>query len=436
MPHVEPLHAGDPGRIGRYRLSGRIAGIPGSGPVYLARTIDGADVSITLLDGEWTADPAERDRFTAEANAASRVAPFCAARILGSGFEGKQAFLVSEYVPGPSLFEQVTETGPWEDADLEALAIGTATGLAAIHQAGLVHGDFGPECVVLGAQGPRVIEFGITPPYGSATPAADMRAWARTVLFAAVGGPPDPAEENLDLLPEPLRTLAARCLTGGPGDQPSARSVLTELLGERDPDAGVLGEGSRRAAAAAVPPVPAGGTGEPHRGRGRRGVAIWWAAGVAACVAAIAVAIHIAQSNTGQPAPPPSAVKTASHSPKPRPARPRPVSTATVPASMAGTWSGQVSQNSPSGSFSVTVQVSLATGATGGSVHYSGPFSCLDDLSLVSDVLGTLTLDQGIVQGPCQAGVVTLTPAPGSALRFSFKGKGAPAATGTLTRAT
>ncbi len=435
MPHLEPLHAGDPGRIGRYRLSGRIVGIPLSGPVYLAKTIDGGDVSITLLDGEWTADPAERDRFTAEAAAASRVAPFCAARILGSGFEGKQAFLVSEYVPGPSLFEQVTEAGPWEDAGLEALAIGTATGLAAIHQAGLVHGDFGPEYVVLGAQGPRVIEFGITPPYGSATPAADMRAWARTMLFAAAGGPPDPAQEDLELLAEPLRTLAALCLTGGPGDQPSARSVVTELLGESDPDAGVLGEGSRRAAAAALPPVPADGTGKPHRGRRRRGVAIWWATGVAACVAAIAVAVHIAQSNTGQPAPP-SAVKTASPSPKPRPTRPRPVSTATVPASLAGTWSGQVSQDSPSGAFSVTVQVSLAAGAAGGSVHYSGPFSCRDDLSLVSDVLGTLTLEQGIVQGPCQAGVVTLTPAPGSVLRFSFQGKGAPAATGTLTKAT
>ena len=88
--------------------------------------------------------------------------------------------------------EFVTEEGAWEGRDLQALAIGTATGLAAIHQAGLVHGDFGPEYVVLSADGPRVIEFGITPPYGSATPAADMRAWARTLLFAAAGGPAGP----------------------------------------------------------------------------------------------------------------------------------------------------------------------------------------------------------------------------------------------------
>src|SRR5580700_12343293 len=136
MPHVTPLHADDPSHVGRYRLSGRIAGMPSAGPVYLGRTADGGDVTITLLDGDWTRDPAERDRFTAEANAASRVAPFCAARILGAGFEGGHAFLVREYVAGPSLLELVTDDGPWEGAELEALAIGTATGLAAIHQAG------------------------------------------------------------------------------------------------------------------------------------------------------------------------------------------------------------------------------------------------------------------------------------------------------------
>jgi eukaryotic-like serine/threonine-protein kinase len=436
MPHVEPLHADDPGRVGRYRLSGRIVGIPGTGPVYLARTIDGSDVTITLLDGDWTADPAERDRFTAEASAASRVAPFCAARILGSGFEGKQAFLVSEYVPGPSLFELVADRGPWRGSDLEALAIGAATGLAAVHQAGLVHGDFGPQYLVLGPAGPRIIEFAITPPYGQATPSADIRAWARTVLFAAVGGPPGAASRDLEVLPEPLRTLAAQCLTGVPGGPPPAREVVLGLLGDGQPEAGVLGEGLRRAARAAAAPVsPAEGPAPARQGRARRGVTIWWATGVAACIVAIAAAIHIAESNTGQSAAPSGAAKTAPPSPNPRSSTARrPASTATVPAAMAGTWSGPVTQDSPSGAFSVTVQVTLTGGATGGSVRYSGPFSCFDNLTAVSHAGGTLRLDQGIVRGPCQAGVVTLSPDSSSTVRFSFRGKGAPAATGTLTR--
>jgi hypothetical protein len=435
MPHVEPLHADDPSHVGRYRLSGRIAGMPGASPAYLARTADGGDVTITLLDGDWTADPAERDRFTAEANDASMVAPFCAARILGAGFEGKQAFLVSEYVPGPSLRELVTEEGAWEGRDLEALAIGTATGLAAVHQAGLVHGDFGPQHVVLSADGPRVIEFGITPPYGSATPAADMRAWARMLLFAAAGGPPDPGYDDLELLPEPLRTLASQCLSGGPGDQPTARSVVVELLGDSEPPAGVLAEGARRAVPAGAPPVTDGGQEPPRRGRARNVVTLWWAAGVAVCIVAIALVILILQNKSNQPSPPPSAAKTATPHPTAKHTA-RPTHTATIPASLAGTWSGQVSQKSSSGTFSVTVDVSLTSGATGGSVHYSGPFTCSDDLSLVSDLFHTLTLNQGIRTGPCQRGVVTLIPISGSTMQFSFKGKGAPAATGTLTKAT
>jgi eukaryotic-like serine/threonine-protein kinase len=434
MPHVTPLHADDPSHVGRYRLSGRITGMPSTGPVYLGRAVDGGDVTITLLDGDWTSDPAERDRFTAEANAASRVAPFCAARILGAGFEGKQAYLVSEYVDGPSLAEFVAEEGPWEGADLGALAIGTATGLAAVHQAGLVHGDFGPRYVVLGANGPRVVEFGITPPYGSATPAADMRAWAQTVLFAAAGGPAAPVQENLELLPQPLATLARQCLSGGYGDQPSARSVVVELLGDSNPPAGVLGEGSRRAAGAAVPasppPAPPDGPEGPRRGRRRPVAAIWWAVGVAVCIVAIAVAIWIAQSQSNQPSRPADAAKPTSHASQPARGRP-----AAVPGSVAGTWSGQVRQNSTSGAFSVTVQVTLAAGAAGGTVRYSGPFSCVDNLSMVSDTSGTVKMDQSAVKGPCQPGVVTLIPGSGTSVRFSFKGKGAPAATGTLAKA-
>ncbi len=438
MPHVRPMHADDPRRVGGYRLTGRIAGTPGAGPVYLARTLDGSSVTISLIEGDWIGDSAARDRFTAEANAARRVAPFCAARILGAGLDGDDAFLVSDYVAGPSLREFVTEEGPWEGDDLEALAIGAATGLAAIHQAGLVHGEFGPDHVVLGVDGPRVIEFGITPPYGAATPAADLRAWAFTVLYAAAGGPAVPAD--LEMLPEPLRRLAAECMSIGPGDRPTARSIVVELLGDPNPPAGVLGEASRRAARAAVrpPPAPAQearpGPG-PRQPARRRAVTIWWAVGIAVCIVAIAVAIRAAQNQSNPQAdatkpaptdqPTPSRTDRPGGSPKPTP---------TVPAALAGTWSGHAQQTSSVGTFTVTVQMSLDPGGSGGSVHYSGPFTCSDDLSLVSDLASTLKLDQAVVKGPCQPGVVTLVPGSGNSLQFSFKGVGAPPATGTLTR--
>jgi hypothetical protein len=440
LPHVTPLHADDPRRVGRYRLNGRIEGMPFDEPVYLARTIDGSEVTITLVGGDWVADGAARDRFTAEATAARRVAPFCAARILGAGFDGGDAFLVSDYVSGPSLREFVTDEGPWEGRDLEALAIGMATGLAAIHQAGLVHGEFGPDHVVLGVDGPRVIEYGITPPYGAATPAADLRAWAFTVLYAAAGGPAVPAD--LEMLPEPLRTLATDCMSTGPGDRPTARSIVLELLGDSDPPAGVLGEGSRRAARAAVrpepepPPRPGPG---PRRNPPRRAVTIWWAVGIAVCIAAIAVAIRAAQNQsspqaaTTKPAPTGQPGGT-SRSDRPR-GSPRP--TPTIPAALSGNWSGQVTQTSPAGTVVVNVQMSLTSGTSGGTIRYSGTtttFSCSDALTLVSDLASTLTMRQDTIKGPCGPGQVTLTADLGGTLRYSFSGTGAPPATGTLNK--
>jgi hypothetical protein len=61
--------------------------------------VDGDTVLVTLLGSDRVADAAARDRFTAEARVARRVAPFCVARILDAGVEGGDAYLVAEYVP-------------------------------------------------------------------------------------------------------------------------------------------------------------------------------------------------------------------------------------------------------------------------------------------------------------------------------------------------
>ncbi len=246
MPHQAPLQPGDPRRVGRYRLAGRIAGIPAEGPIYLGAGPDGTEVTISVLRSDWTNDGAARDRFAAEAAVAKRVPPFCAARILDAGLDGSDAFLISEYVPGRSLLEVISTDGVRAGADLEAAAIGMATGLASIHLAGLVHGNFGPEYVIMTAAGPRVVEFGITPPYGAATPAADMAAWAQTVVFAAAGKPPVTLAD-LDVLPDYLRDVVADCLSADPAERPAARTAVQELIGDADIPAGVLAEGSRRA---------------------------------------------------------------------------------------------------------------------------------------------------------------------------------------------
>ena len=247
MPHPASLTSGDPRRIGRYRLTGRLEGIPSDDPIYIGVGSDDAYVAITVLGGDWALDGAARDRFAEEAAVAKRVPPFCAARVLDAGLDGTLAYLVSEFVNGESLLELVSAGGVRRGHDLEALAIGMATGLASVHQAGLVHGNFGPEFVIMAPDGaPRVVEFGITPPYGAATPSADMLAWAQTVIFAASGHPPV-SSDDLDVLPEFMRDTVAHCLDPEPGARLAARAVVQSLLGTDDLPAGLLAEGSRRA---------------------------------------------------------------------------------------------------------------------------------------------------------------------------------------------
>jgi serine/threonine protein kinase len=99
---------------------------------------------------------------------AKLVARFCTAQVLDADVAGDRPYIVSEYVPGRSLYSLVREEGPRGGGALERLAISTLTALAAIHQAGIVHRDFKPQNVMLGPDGPRVIDFGVARALGAA----------------------------------------------------------------------------------------------------------------------------------------------------------------------------------------------------------------------------------------------------------------------------
>jgi eukaryotic-like serine/threonine-protein kinase len=475
VPNVTALRAEDPDRIGRYRLDGRISGMPGAGPFYLATGPDGTELTIRLLRGAWTRDAAARDRFAAEAGSARRVAPFCAARIMDFGAGDDYVYLVSEYVPGRSLLEAVADSGRLRGLDLEALAIGGATGLAAVHQAGLVHGSFGPEHVIMSPLGPCIIEFGITPPYGQATPAADMLAWAQTMVFASMGRPPATLAD-LDVLPEVLREVVADCLSGDPGFRPEARSVVLDLLGDGAPEAGTLAEGSRRAAqvteaaqraaaereaqqqaratarsAQGGRPAQGGRAGRPPAadGRGpdgragsrpgsggapRRRLPVVPISVAVVLTAAVAfVLVHLAGGGSAPDAVPGGASSTSPvSSTDSAAASPGPG----VPAALAGDWQGQVTL-SVAGT-NLDVQVSLAPGSGPDTIAYSsaGTAVCSGELTPEQTAAsGAVTLSQGIIkgQGKCGNGTVTLA-ASGPGLSFSFRGKGGAPATGTLAR--
>src|SRR5215471_14863118 len=151
MPNVIPLRPGDPRRVGRYRLTGRLADVAGDHEpdTFLAQRVDGETVMATFLGAGRAGDPAARDRFVAEARVARNIPPFCVARILDAGIEGGRPYLITEFVPGPTLAEVIRAEGPLPPAEVRAVAVGCATGISSIHQAGLVHGQFAPNIVVV-----------------------------------------------------------------------------------------------------------------------------------------------------------------------------------------------------------------------------------------------------------------------------------------------
>jgi serine/threonine protein kinase len=285
-------------------LLGRL-GEGSQGIVFLARDqADGARVAIKLLHALLSENDASRARFLQEVTAAKRVPAFCTAQLLDADMAGTRPYIVSEYIPGPSLEAVVRSEGPRGGTALGRIAVNTATALAGIHQAGVVHRDFKAANVLLGPDGPVVIDFGIakaldavdsrltlpghaagTPGYmapdqfedGVVGPPVDIFAWGVTMAFAATGKlpfgtGPTPAviyrilneAPRLDGLTPSLQALVSACLDKDPAARPDARQIVDHLLGRED-FGGSPAPGTWRSAAgarAAQPAGPAARTGE------------------------------------------------------------------------------------------------------------------------------------------------------------------------------
>ncbi|MET8422555.1 serine/threonine-protein kinase [Nocardia sp. NPDC004860] len=264
---VKPLDPAEPRVIGRYRVLG-VLGSGGMGRVLLGIGPDGRFVAIKQIHQHLLGEHEYRARFRREVNASTRVSGAFTAPVVDFDVDGGNPWLASVFVVGIPLDKVVAEFGPLPVPAVKALAAGLAVALQDIHRLGLVHRDLKPANVMLTAEGPRVIDFGIaqlhenpsgltetgsalgspaymSPEQASAepiSPASDIFSLGALLVMAATGKSPFAApsmaytlfnivhaEPDWDQMAPELRHLIAPCLAKRPEYRPTPAQLLDQI---------------------------------------------------------------------------------------------------------------------------------------------------------------------------------------------------------------
>lgn len=361
------------------------------GEVFLARTASGRALALKTVHRELSREPGFAERFDREIRTSDRVRSPWTVSVVDFSPEGSSPqWLATEYVPAPSLGDWVRRHGPLPGTAVRALARELSAALVCVRTAGVVHRDIKPANVLLGAERPFLIDFGIaravrdprhtltgavigTPGYlapeqavgATAGHPADVFSLAAVLVYAARGRGPflDHGEEPslpallyrivhddplLDGVPAELLPLLRDCLAKDPEQRPTAEQVRTRLgpaeeddwpgaaptalpadTARREAELRPLLGGARAAVPAPPPdvPPPAAAVTPAPRARRLRPPAV--AAGAAVLAAAVTVAVLLTRLPGGG-----GTDGKGAGAPSPSPSSPG------LPAAWAGTWTG------------------------------------------------------------------------------------------------
>ncbi|MCX4758287.1 serine/threonine-protein kinase [Kitasatospora purpeofusca] len=266
---TSPLSPEDPPEIGGFELLARI-GQGGMGQVYLGESPGGEQAAVKVIKPALV-DSESRLRFAQEIEVLKTVWGNRVAAFLDADPEAEPPWLATEYVEGADLRRHVDAYGPIPAVLVASLGATLAEALALVHKQGLLHRDLKPANVLLGPNGPKIIDFGLAvfAESGSSltapntvvgtpmcmapeqaggvkplTEAVDAYALGAVLLFALTGRYPyqaanvnvlfhmvtDPdTPPNLTGVPTELSPILASMLAHEAKDRPSLPSVVKEF---------------------------------------------------------------------------------------------------------------------------------------------------------------------------------------------------------------
>lgn len=140
----------------------RLIGVGRMGRVYEATSAEGRDVALKVINSDLLQEDVARRRFAHEARAASEVSNAHVVGVLATGEDRGVPFIVQELVRGTSLQQVLDGSRPLELAKVVRLCQEVASGLDALHGAGVIHRDLKPANILIGETGEaHITDFGL-----------------------------------------------------------------------------------------------------------------------------------------------------------------------------------------------------------------------------------------------------------------------------------